>query len=186
MRVITTEETQAFRAQFHSLLDEMLDKLFFVGEQETPPIADTFFDEINEPVSIVADEPEQEPQLADLTDIEVRQQAVSNPFGSPIVEHLKEKFELEEETPENFIQRDTKEFLALIEFSMLKNWQKSHVDNFLLQKGLALSAKNEDVLNELRKFGAMVKAGDMDVPTLLDQTILSDAERAMLTEKYIF
>jgi hypothetical protein len=36
MKVITKEQEQAFRDNFHRMLDGMLDKLFLVGEHETP------------------------------------------------------------------------------------------------------------------------------------------------------
>jgi len=85
-----------------------------------------------------------------------------------------------------YIERDTKEFLALIEFSLFREWKKSNVDKFLADKGMALNHKNESHLNELRKCGEMEKAGEMDVKTLLSQSCLSDAERELLTSKYIF
>ncbi len=131
---------------------------------------DTFLDEINQPVPLASDEPEQTPELPNLENVEA----------------LKERFELEAEKEPDVIQRDSKEFLALLEFSMLKGWQKTHVDNFLIGKGLKLTAKDEEHLQEMRKFAAMVKSGEMDVPTLLGQNCLTKAEISMLTEKYIF
>jgi hypothetical protein len=85
-----------------------------------------------------------------------------------------------------YIERDSEKFIKLLEFSMFKGWQKSHVDNFLLEKGMALSAKNEEHLQECRNFAAMEKRGEMDVKTLLSQSCLSDAERSFLTNKMIF
>lgn len=131
---------------------------------------DSFLDEINQPVPLAADEQEQAPQLPDLDNVEV----------------LKERFELEAEKEPDVIQRDSMEFLKLLEFSMLKGWQKTHVDNFLIGKGLKLTAKDEEHLQEMRKFAAMVKFGEMDVPALLGQNCLTKAEISMLTEKYIF
>lgn len=131
---------------------------------------DTFLDEINKPVPLAADEPEQTPELPNLENVEA----------------LKERFELEAEKEPDVIQRDSKEFLALLEFSMFKGWQKLHVDNFLIGKGLKLTAKDEEHLQEMRYFAALVKKDEMDVTTLLSQNCLTDAERSLLTGKYIF
>lgn len=110
------------------------------------------------------------------------------PAPEDLPEQVDEKLENKDEPPADLetIERDSEKFLALIDFSMFKGWQKSNVDNFLITKGLKLSTKNEEHLQELRKFAAMVKANEMDVPTLLDQSCLSKAEVSLLTAKYIF
>lgn len=185
--MITQQQIEVLRKTLHDYIDACIDSLLFdnvppIDEQPAlqgefivkvvEKVPDTFLDDVNAPIPLSADEQEKTPDI---------------PSDDELTEILDKTKEVEkDETPQNFIQRDSKEFLALAEFSMLKGWQKSNVDNFLLKKGLALSAKNEDVLNELRKFGAMVKADEMTVTALLGQNCLSEIEVAFLTTKYLF
>lgn len=145
-------QIESARKSINEILDNLLHSVR--GDAE-------FLASINAPI-IASDEPKQNPELPDLSDIEIP------------------------ETKKNIIERDSKEFLALAEFSMLKGWEKTNVDNFLISKGLALTDKDEKHLEELRKFGKLVKADKMDVTALLAQNCLSEIERSFLTSKYLF
>lgn len=138
--------------------------------QGKPVPDEKFLAEINAPAKLASDEPNQEPGLANLSDVK--------PLGEPEKE--------EPEPPKTFVERDSKEYLALIEFSLFKGWQESQVTNFLIQKGLSLTDRNQSHLNELRKFGQSIKANELDVSALLDWNGLSPVELDFLTEKYIF
>jgi hypothetical protein len=100
-------------------------------------------------------------------------------------EVLIEKFDLQPEPADpQRIYRDSDKYLVLIGLVMLEGWNETQITNGLIKKGMVLSGKDESHLNELRKFGAMVKANEMDVTTLIDQSCLSEIEKKFLAEKY--
>lgn len=79
-------QIESARKSINEILDNLLHSIR--GDAE-------FLASINAPI-IASDEPKQNPELPDLSDIEIP------------------------ETKKNIIERDSKEFLALAEFSMLK------------------------------------------------------------------
>jgi len=104
--MITSTEMQAFETRIDALLARF--KLDVIAELKKAGIKppDTFLTELSVPVQVIDTDAVPPSELPNMDDLE------------PIVEKTPEPKD------EALIERDSKEFLALLEFSMLKGWKK--------------------------------------------------------------
>lgn len=128
--MITTAEIETIRADFHRYVDEKMNQILEMLPKERDM---QFLTDVNALVPLASEEPEQTPEIADLTGIEpIDEKQDWEPRAVPL-------------------SSDDERFYKLCTW-VANGATKEMVSNFLISKSLAISESQEKHLQTLRKW----------------------------------